>query len=123
MGLELGPCTRKSKVLPWSHARRILSLPSTVHNFCPQISVYNHFRRHFTPTILIHCLRMRVHEWVKKDNPTYKRLKTKLFYSYGNEVFALESVFAFFTKQKIKKSILGLAGALNKYILNLHSLN
>ena len=29
MRLELGPCTRKSKV----HARRTLSLPSTVHNF------------------------------------------------------------------------------------------
>ena len=37
MGLELGPCTRKSKVLPWRHARRTLSLPSTVHNFHPQI--------------------------------------------------------------------------------------
>ena len=42
----------------WSHTRRTLSLPSTVHNFRPQISLYNHFRRHFTPTILIHCLRM-----------------------------------------------------------------
>ena len=61
MGLKLGPCTRKSKVLPWSHARRTFSLPSTVHNFRPQISFYNHFRRHFTPTILIHCLRMRAH--------------------------------------------------------------
>ena len=39
MGLKLGPCTRKSMV----------------HTFRPQVSVYNHFRRHFTPTILIHC--------------------------------------------------------------------
>ena len=50
MGLELG------------HARRALSLLSTVHNFRPQISVYNHFRQHFTPTTLIHSLRMRTHE-------------------------------------------------------------
>ena len=63
MGLELGLCTRKSKVLPWSHARRTRSLPSTVHKFRPQISVYNHFRRHFTPTILIHCFMNELKTW------------------------------------------------------------
>ena len=64
MGFELGPCTRKSKVLPWSNAHRTLSLPSTFHNFRPQISaVYNHFRRHFTPTYLfIACAYTRMNE-------------------------------------------------------------
>ena len=56
---------------PWSHARRTPSLPSTDHNVRPQISVYNHFRRHFTPTIIIHCLRMRAHEWAKKEFTNY----------------------------------------------------
>ena len=52
------------------------SLPSTVHNFRPQISVYNHCRRHFTPTILIHCLRKCAHEWGKNESKDRHRLFT-----------------------------------------------
>ena len=39
---------------------RTLSLPSTVHNFCPQTSV-----NIWSLTILIDCLRIRAHEWAK----------------------------------------------------------
>ena len=52
-GLELGPCTRKSKVLTRSHARRTLSLPSTVHNFRLQ-KLPSKFYPHDTHLLLAH---------------------------------------------------------------------
>ena len=103
-GLELGLCTRKSKVLPWSHTRRTFSLQSMVHNFHPQISVYTHFCRHFTPTILIHWLHMCTHEWAKKHvtelnfaTVSYHASRSSttnagLFFSIRNKFFLKSSI-------------------------------
>ena len=55
--------TKKKWMAGWPQQRNSQLLWARLRS---RISLYNHFRRHFNPTILVHCLRMCTQEWAKK---------------------------------------------------------